>query len=114
MADLRPVGEPHHLLDQRFAPVVGRVRLPSHYQLDRPLFVEQQLLEPIGIAQHQRQPLVGRDRRAKPTVSTFGSNAVAIQPSSASVAPRSSHDCRNRARTSSTSIDRSCERIHHR
>ncbi|CFR77272.1 Uncharacterised protein [Mycobacterium tuberculosis] len=61
MADLRPVGEPHHLLDQRFAPVVGRVRLPSHYQLDRPLFVEQQLLEPIGIAQHQRQPLVGRD-----------------------------------------------------
>ena len=42
-------------------------------------------------------------RRANPMVSTSGSNAVAIQPNSASDAPRSSHERRNRARTSSTS-----------
>ena len=53
-------------------------------------------------------------RRANPMVSTLGSNAVAIQPNSASEAPRSSHDWRSRRRTSSTSSDRSCERIHHR
>ena len=52
-------------------------------------------------------------RRANPMVNTPGSNAVAIQPNSASDAPRSSHDRRNRARTSSTSASRSCERIHH-
>ncbi len=44
----------------------------------------------------------------------FDRYVVSIQPSSASAAPRSSHDCRTGARTSSTSIDRSCERIHHR
>ncbi len=53
-------------------------------------------------------------RRANPMVSTFGSNAVEIQPNSASDAPRSSHERRNRRRTSSTSSARSCERIHHR
>ena len=42
-------------------------------------------------------------RRANPMVSTSGSKAVAIQPSSASDAPRSSHDRRSRARTSSMS-----------
>ena len=47
-------------------------------------------------------------------VSTSGSKAVAIQPSSASEAPRSSQDRRSRARTSSTSSARSCDRIHHR
>ena len=42
-------------------------------------------------------------RRANPMVSTSGSKAVAIQPNSASDAPRSSQDRRSRARTSSIS-----------
>jgi hypothetical protein len=62
----RPVGEPHHLLDQGLAAVVGGVRLAGDDQLDRPFLVEQQLFEPIRVAQHQRQPLIGRHPPGKP------------------------------------------------
>jgi hypothetical protein len=55
---LAVVGEPDQLLDQRLAAVVGRVRLAGHHDLDRPLRVQQQRLDPVRVAQHQRQPLV--------------------------------------------------------
>ena len=42
MPDLGLIGEPHHLLDQRLATVVGGVRLARDDQLHRPLLVEQQ------------------------------------------------------------------------
>ena len=58
--DPRVVGEPHHLLDQLLAAVVGGVRLAGDHDLHRPLRVEQQLGQPLRVAQHQRQPLVGR------------------------------------------------------
>ena len=54
------VGEPDDLLDQLLAAVVGGVRLAGDDQLDRALGVQQQPLEPLGVAQHQRQPLVRR------------------------------------------------------
>ena len=47
-------------------------------------------------------------RRAKPIVSTSGSSAVSIQPSSASAAPRLRHERFSRTRASSTSRARSC------
>ena len=87
----RPVGEPHHLLDQRLAAVVGRVRLAGHDQLDRPLLVEQQPFQAVRVAQHQGQPLVGRhppgepdgqhvgiESRCDPT--QFGFRRAALQP----------------------------------
>lgn len=61
MPHLRPVREPHHLLDQRLAAVVGRVRLAGDDQLNRAFLVEQEAFQPAGIAQHQCQPLVRRD-----------------------------------------------------
>ena len=59
--DLGVVGEAHHLLDQLLAALVGRVRLAGDDQLHRALGVQQEPLEPLGVAQHQRQPLVRRD-----------------------------------------------------
>ena len=38
----------------------SRVRLAGEHELHGPLRVEQQPLEPLRVAQHQRQPLVGR------------------------------------------------------
>ena len=46
-------------------------------------------------------------RRANPMVSTSGSRAESIQPSSADAAPRLRHDLRSRIRTSSTNFARS-------
>ena len=66
MAHLGPVGELHHLLDQCLAAVVGGVRLAGNDQLDRLLFVEQQLFQPVRVAQHQRQTLVGRHSPSEP------------------------------------------------
>ena len=93
-----PVGEPHHLLDQRLAAVVGRVGFPGDDQLDRPFLVEQQLLQPVRVAQHQRQPLVGRhppgepdgqhvgiECRTDPT--QFGLRRAAFQPRAAQPRP---------------------------
>ena len=57
----RVVGEPHQLLDQLLAAVVGGVRLARDDELHRPLGVQQDRLEPLGVAQHQRQSLVRRD-----------------------------------------------------
>ncbi len=56
----RVVGEPDHLLDEPLARLVGRVRLARDDELDGPLRVQQQLLEPLGVAQHEREPLVRR------------------------------------------------------
>ena len=61
-----PVGELHHLLDQRLAAVVGGMGLTRHDQLNRALVVEQQLLQPVRVAQHQRQPLVRRHPPGEP------------------------------------------------
>ncbi len=54
-------------------PVVGRVRLPSHYQLDRPLFVEQQLLEPGSRNINVNRARPGRDPPGEADGGTFGS-----------------------------------------
>ncbi len=54
------VGELHELLDQPLAAVVGRVGLAGDHELDRPLGVGEQRLEPLGVAQHEREPLVRR------------------------------------------------------
>ena len=61
MADPRVVGEAHQLLDQPLAAVVGRVRLARDHDLDRPFGVEQQVHQPVAVAQHQGQPLVRGD-----------------------------------------------------
>ena len=98
MPHLGPVGEPHHLLDQRLAAVVGGMRLARHDQLDRLLLVEQQLLQPIRIAQHQRQPLVGRHPPREPDgqhvriesrcdPAQFGVGCTALQPGPAQPGP---------------------------
>ena len=58
--DLGVVGEPDDVLDELLAAVVGRVRLAGDHQLDGALGVEQQPLEPLGVAHHQRQALVRR------------------------------------------------------
>ena len=94
MPHLGPVGELDDLLNQGFSAVVGRVRLARDDQLDRPVLVEQQLLQPLGVTQHQRQPLVGRhpagepdrqhvrvESRRDPT--QFGLWRAALQPRSA-------------------------------
>ncbi len=104
---LGPVGEPHDLLDQRLTAVVGRMRLACHNHLDRPFLVQQQTLQAIGVAQHQGQSLVGRYPPREPDRQHLGSKAFAIQPNSASGAPRSSQDRRSRRRTSATSCSRS-------
>ena len=61
MPDLGVVGEADDLLDQLLAALVGRVRLAGDHELHRTLRVEQQALEALGVAEHQRQPLVRRD-----------------------------------------------------
>ena len=61
-----PVGELDHLLDQGLPTVVGGMRLTRHDQLNRALVVEQQLLQALGVAQHQRQPLVRRHPPGEP------------------------------------------------
>ena len=58
--DLGVVGEVHELLDQLLAAVVGGVRLAGDDELHRTVGVQQQRLEPGGVAQHQGEPLVGR------------------------------------------------------
>jgi len=57
----RVVGEAHHLLHQRLAAVVGRMRLAGDHHLHGPIRIEQQPGQPLRIAQHQRQPLVRRN-----------------------------------------------------
>ena len=61
MPDPGIIGEAHHLLDEQLAAVIRRVRLPRDHYLYRPFRVEQQLGEPGRVAQHQGQPLVGRN-----------------------------------------------------
>lgn len=63
---LGAVGEPHHLLDQRLAAVVGGVRLTGDDRLHRPLLIEQQPFQPSRVAQHQGQPLVRRNPPGEP------------------------------------------------
>ena len=53
-------------------------------------------------------------RRANPMVSTSGSSADSVQPSSAGEAPRLRQDLRSRTRTSSTNLDRSSRLVDHR
>jgi hypothetical protein len=53
------VGELHHLLDELLAAVVGGVALAGDDELDRPLVVQQQRLEPGRVLEHEREPLVG-------------------------------------------------------
>ncbi len=55
------VGEPDQLLDQPLAAVVRGVRLARDDDLHRPLRMEQQLHQPVPVAQHQREPLVRGD-----------------------------------------------------
>ena len=62
----RVVGELHHLRDQLLAVVVGRVALAGDHDLDRALGVQQQRPQPVGVAQHQGQPLVGRHPAGEP------------------------------------------------
>ena len=59
------VGEPDQVLDHLLAGVIRRVRLAGNHQLDRMRGVQQQLLQPRGIPQHQGQPLVGRNAPGK-------------------------------------------------
>ena len=47
------VGELHHLLDECLAALVGWMGLACDDDLDRPLLVGQQRLQPSRIAQHQ-------------------------------------------------------------
>ena len=60
VADLGVVGEAHHLLDELLARLVGRVGLAGDDELHRPLGVVQQRLEPLGVAEHEGEALVGR------------------------------------------------------
>ena len=60
------VGEPHDVLDQPLAALVGGVRLARDDDLHGPLGVQQERPEPVLVAQHQRQPLVGRDAAGEP------------------------------------------------
>ena len=59
-AHLRVAAEAHELLDEDLARVVGRVRLAADHDLHRTLGVGEQPREPLGVAQHQREALVGR------------------------------------------------------
>ncbi|MGY4275905.1 hypothetical protein ACVILE_002085 [Streptomyces sp. M18.1] len=54
----RVVREPHQLLHQPLAAVVRGVRLARDDDLDGPLGVQQQVHQPVAVAQHQRQALV--------------------------------------------------------
>ena len=64
--DLGVVGEPYELLDELLAAVVSRVGLARDDDLDRSGRVEQQRLEPFGVAHHQREALVRRHAPGKP------------------------------------------------
>ena len=59
MPQVLTVGEAHDLLDQGLAALVGGVGLARDDELNGPIGVEQQGREPLRVAQHQRQPLVG-------------------------------------------------------
>ncbi len=61
MAHARVVREPHQLLHQPLPAVVGGVGLARDDDLDRVRGVQQQLPQPVAVAQHQREPLVGGD-----------------------------------------------------
>ncbi len=80
MPHRRVVGELHHLLDQRLAAVVGGVRLARDDQLHRALRVEQQRPQPVRVAQHQREPLVGRHPAGEPDGEHVGVEAVRSSP----------------------------------
>ena len=59
VADGRIAGEAHDLGDHLLAEIVGGVGLAGEDQLERPLLVEEQGPQPIGLGQQQRRPLVG-------------------------------------------------------
>ena len=96
------------LLDQLLAAVVGRVRLAGDDQLHRPLGVQQQALEPLRVAQHQRQPLVRRHAPREADRQHVGVER-ASRSSRARRGPRraSPTSGRSRLRASSTSRSRS-------
>ena len=109
MPDRRVVGELDHLLDEPLAVVVGRVRLAGDDELDRPLRVQQQAAQPLGVAQHQGEPLVRRHPAGEPDGEDVRvERRPSTQPSSAGLAPRLSHDDRTRCRASSTRLARIC------
>ncbi len=60
VAHVLHVGELDDLLDELLAALVGGVGLAGDHDLDRLVRVEQQRAQPLGVAQHQREPLVGR------------------------------------------------------
>ncbi len=60
MAHRRVGGEAGELSDQRLAALVGGVGLSGDHQLDRPLRVQQQPAQPLGVLQQQGEALVGR------------------------------------------------------
>ena len=60
IAQFRILGEPDDLLDQGLASLVGRVGLARDDQLHRPIGIGEDGAHAFGIAEHQRQPLVGR------------------------------------------------------
>ena len=86
---------------ERLAAVVGGVALAGDHQLHRPLRVEQQRPQPLGVAQHQRQPLVGRHPAGEADGEHVRVEHV-VRPAQLGLgrAPRSSHDARTRRRTS--------------
>ena len=99
----RVVGELHELLDQLLAGLVGRVRLAGDDELDRPRRVQQQLLQPRGVAQHQGQPLVGRHPSGEADgehvgvedlvgPAQLGRRGPALQPGLAGAAPGLLHE----------------------
>lgn len=66
MAHLRIVGEAHDLLDEALAALIGRMRLACDDDLQRALWIGEHRLQPGAVAQHQGEPLVGRDPAGEP------------------------------------------------
>ena len=66
LADLGVVSEEHHLLDERLADLIGRVRLAGNDDLDGPFWVVQHCLEARNVGKHQRQALVGGAATSEP------------------------------------------------
>ena len=66
LAQLGLLRELHELLDEALALVVGGVRLAGDHELHGPLGVREDRLQPLGVAEHEREALVRRHAAGEP------------------------------------------------
>jgi len=92
-ARLGPPYEMGPFLNQGLPRPVRRMSLTGKDELHRPLSIGQQAKQSLRVVQQQVWPLVGRERRAKPSVKALGSNRC-LAPSTASGDAPEAASCR--------------------